>query len=290
MYKRQPINQPIQISKFEATNRLTIESLNAIATLPLQELKIIETHPYIYYKKPRPKLWTLGLYASTVFPKTGGFRTGIFTQWQFHPKWSMHLGLGYSKRNPTSDQYSDDIDLADAATEATVELPEEDTSTSAAGTGVKESMDGSNNTTVGTTSLDNLLSYESFHYFELPLLIQYQATPRLSFEFGGQLARLYGYRYQDAETSRFSSPFSISHNSTIRNSNNAFSFNKWQGAILGGLAYKLSPKFLLYSNVNFGLTNNSQNNQLNVVTFDMEDLAKNQKWRQMEIGIRYFFK
>ena len=114
-------------------------------------------------------------------------------------------------------------------------------------------------------------------------MLQYQATPRLSIEVGGQIARLF-------ENKALSTSTEEDIKLTGRSIDNQPTYNKWQGTILGGVAYRLSPQFQVYTNANFGVTDLFETQEISNSIFGDNERQINPKWRQMEVGIRYYFK
>lgn len=225
--------------------------------------------------------WHFGLYAGKTYPKFGSFRTGIHAQKVFNRKWAIYFGLGYARRVAKISSSGDQTLNTDASTNnLPIGTPEtEDTMTSPSA-----SQDPFGTTAEPEFIATYSIAYQNFHYFELPLLVQYQLNARWSLELGGQVGRLYGYRYTNSVdgSSTFNTDLSFSTLEIVRSSG-AFNLDiaAWDIAALGGTAFQLNPQFQIYSNYRMSL-----NNYLNSST----DATNQKKWRQIELGVRYYFK
>ena len=194
----------------------------------------------------------------------------------------MYLGLGYSKRIVPSNQNQLGIDpnnFESAGLETDPDSIQILTNTPAS---PEEEED------LGTRNIATISpNFQNFHYFEMPLLIQYQISPRFSLELGGKIGRLYGYRHlvfdeSDAIINVLSTSTEPELVSVFQKNNEDNTIPKWNTGLLGGFAFKLTPKLQTYSNFHYGLNN--------YFTPKPESEASAKKWRQIEVGIRYYFK
>lgn len=253
-----------------------------IAKLPVNTLKynndfVLDlTIPVL--KKQQPK-WRFGLYAGALTPKIGSFRAGLFTNIDLNKKWSVHFGIGYAKRTPTSST-NNNIEL----TNPTTEIFQEDNMDTTAGT----TAFPSSNTTMsnGMELITNSgITYTNFHYFEIPLLIQYHIRSKLSFEIGGNFSYLYGYNFKYNNASFFSkngdfvaainnrtTDLSLINSSTIPTINLNFK---------GGVSYQLTKKINAYTNYHLSSY---------YLKSTPTSTFSEKRWQQIEVGIRYFFK
>jgi len=225
--------------------------------------------------------WHLGIYAGKTFPKLGSFRSGLHVQKVFNRKWAIYFGLGYARRVTKISSNGDQALNADASSNnLPIGIPEmEDTLT-----GPSTNQDPFGTTFDPEFTATTSIAYQNFHYFEFPILVQYQLHRRWSLELGGQLSRLYGYRYTNLSdgSSTFTTDLSFSTLDMVRSSGSINSdIATWDFAALGGTAFQLSPRFHIYSTYRIGL-----NNYLNNAT----DPTNQKKWRQIEFGVRYYFK
>ncbi|MEM6317323.1 MAG: outer membrane beta-barrel protein [Bacteroidota bacterium] len=244
----------------------------------------------------KPNRWHFGLYAATVFPEQGGFALGLQTNYQLGKRWSLLMGLGYAKRidRTQSQRRNAESDFGIASTvedpmEPETEIAEADStfSTSAPSVDVDNTGSGGENTSETTMAPTNIsqqiVDFESFHYIELPISIQYQVGPRWSFHVGGRIARLHGFRYTTFEESNFSRDLSAFSQQTtnIRTDDSVDNLNvhRWDIAAMGGIGYRFSPKLQTYLQYNHGFTD-----------YLTSTNSEAKKWRQFELGIRYYFK
>ena len=133
--------------------------LPIIAPLPVNALPYNTNHlldldlmPPITKKKSSN--WRFGVYASTLAPQLGSFRTGLFTDVKVNKKWSIHLGLGYAKRIPNSNTNKDESLMGPSADA----LEAEDMNNTTAGTSTTTSGATTTNTMDLMTNSDFNLS------------------------------------------------------------------------------------------------------------------------------------
>lgn len=224
--------------------------------------------------------WRFGLYASTLVPKIGSFRTGLHANLLATPKWTLHFGLGYAKRiSKTTSLVNDN---AQEFATPIADMEEEIDINTTAGTGAAPS----NTDPAEMEIISNQgISFSNFHYFELPLLVQYRVHAKFSLELGGSFGYLHGYRYQYKEASFFSNNPNLSGAfDTSRSADlsliNAPSVSSINWTLIGGANYQLRPNLTAYANYHYSTpylkaTNNT---------------PYKKRWKQMEVGIRYYFK
>lgn len=259
------------------TNFEKVPTLSFI-TFPISQNSLEETIPIL--KNRLKGKWKYGIYAGILAPKIKSFEAGLHVRYQLNPRWSFHTGLGYSKRKWNYGQAIETLSTEEM--DPSSPLPDENmdntgaTGTSA-GTGTAGGLDP-----IGTINLDLLenLIYTDFHYFDLPVFVQYRVSPRWSLSLGGQISRLYGYHYEQEDRTYFSNGFS-NNNADLRNSTFAINetpLNKWNYSAIGGTSFALLPKLELYTNYQFGLNPRFKLN------------SDNSKWMQGSIGVRVYFR
>lgn len=277
-------------SKIKASKQVSfVDNLPSLNFPPLKIRSLPVTFT-LFHQMP-PSKWHFGIYAGKLIPKLGSFRAGLHAQYQFNSKWSLFFGLGYSKRVLTSPLGNSNQELDATTTVTTTELPEADdtmmgNSSGTAGTGpapppISEPVPDPADVLMGTT-----IRIENIHYVEIPLLLQYQLNPRLSIELGGQISRVYGYRYYTNQISNAGSFFTSDLNATksefTRTSNtNITNISAWELSALGSIGYQLHPNLQAYSTFHYGVNSYLKSGI-------MENNAP--KRRQIEVGIRYYFK
>lgn len=289
-----PINQIIkEKEKFLSPTQIEYPTRNSAVITPIAILKpnLLNTQKSFTFVIPSligdQKKWRFGLYAGGTAPKIGGVNLGLQTNYLFHKKWSLHFGLGYSKRIVTST--TSETANQDASTPIELTAETEDMSTaSGSNTGPAPPP----NTTPNEAELipGNDFKYTNFHYFEIPILFQYTIRKKLVIEFGGSIGYLYGYRYQYNGASFFTKDI-------ISNSNNAFgtrsvdlsqanlgTVSNFNTTLIGGINYRFTKNITGYTNYRIS------NKYLNNTNIAANDFNFPQRWKQIEVGIRYYFK
>lgn len=279
--------EQLQLTKNESkvANRFQT-TLAPIATLPLNALSYNNhqslglTLPII---KKKPQKWRLGFYAGALAPKLGSFRAGLFTNVNLNRKWAIHFGLGYAKRMSTSIANRDkslSAPLADI-------FEAEDMSTAAGASAAGNSTTTTNEVDLTTNSDFN---YSNFHYLELPILFQYKVHPKISLELGGSIGYLYGYRYQYNGASIFTTNSIINNNTlfgtrtTNLSQSDIGTINRVNLTFISGINYQFSKNIVGYTNYQLS------NKYLNTANISTDDFNSSQRWQQIEVGIRYYFK
>jgi len=271
--------------------RIALPALTRLPNIPVSLLsnkKLEESLP-VFPTKNRPD-WKFGVYAGALVPQFGSFRTGLHANVSFTPKWALHFGLGYAKRIPTvNTSFSPNAHIL---APPVLEMEEADMST--AGAGAAPIDPGANEMEVIAVSG---FQYTNFHYFEVPILAQYKIRPRLSIELGGNLGYLYGYRYHFNEASFFTN--SINNNNTSFSTNSATNLsqenignlNRISLTFVSGVNYQLTKQLKGYANFHFSnqyLVTEVINT--NLVRTDINTNEPAKRWKQIEVGIRYYFK
>lgn len=269
------------------SNRKTLPNFNPLDKANIDFLAI-KSQPITFptYSTKNRGNWRLGVYSGILYPKLGSFSTGFYLQKKLINRWSLYLGLGYGQRKRTlnANQSGNNLDAVESFPPPTTE--DDDMSTSIS-TIPDPNNNGMSSTSDPQFDLTTSISLQKFHYIEFPVLVQYKLNNRWSLELGGQLSRLFGinYRNNDIEESAYSSDVNLFSNAfDTRSASAALNYRKltsWEIAALGGINYQLSPKLQVYSSYHFGLNNY-------LTSTDTE--TNNQKWRQIELGVRYYFK
>ena len=236
---------------------------SSIAPLPLNS-KIIPIE--ISFLRPK-KSWNIGIYAAMVYPSLGGWNGGVYSSWQFHPRWSLFTSFGYTKRKISSSTNDEALALADVS--STMEMQEN------ADLPPATSTTAPNNPMDFMDQLSNPNSYNGFYYLTLPMLVQHQTTPRLSLELGGQIGRLIGVQFQQNGQQSFTTNFGSFTNLDTRVQNNT-TLSRWDYGLVGGANFKIAPKLKLTANFHYSLN----------AYLQIED-ANTKKWRQIHLGLRY---
>ncbi|MFK7980224.1 MAG: outer membrane beta-barrel protein [Saprospiraceae bacterium] len=280
--------------EIKAANRfdkeLPIIATLSLSTLPYDNNQLLSlplTAPNI---KKKSSKWRFGLYAATLAPKMGSFRTGLFTEVELNKKWAIHFGLGYARRIPSSKTANDKSLNAPFADTMEIEELEDISPTAGA-----SSADTTINTNTNTMDLIPIsaFNYRSFHYFELPILFQYKVRSKISLELGGSIGYLYGYRYQSEEASIFttnSNPLNNSLSGTrVANFNQAAigTINRINLTFISGLNYQLSKNIVGYTNYQLS---NKYLKYTKPANIPADGFNLSQRWQQIEVGIRYYFK
>ncbi|MEM1121327.1 MAG: porin family protein [Bacteroidota bacterium] len=285
-----------------STSQLPILTLSPISTLSFTPLRAQKTVEAIPFNRKKSNTWHWGFYSGLHYPKLGSFSAGISTTKTFHPRWSFQVGLGYA-RSVLQLKYSSSGDQTDPMPPVELEqtaIPDPD-STGLATAEPDPDMDNNagefdpitNNAAGQGTTRNVNLSFNSFHYIELPILIQYRFQPRWRVELGGKISRLYGYSYQSADSRpTFANNlgiFNAKSEDLLENADASYhssiadaAIKSWEWAVLGGLSYQIQPNWQIYSQYHFGL-----NNYLDISDSDGRNARK---WRRMELGVRFSFR
>ncbi len=255
-----------------------------LPTFPLfQKEQSIKILPIVNPVSKKSIKWRFGFYAGGLNNKLGSFRAGIHSNLVLNPNWTLHVGLGYSKRNktnPFSNNGEDNADIAvsndQEASQTDNEIPPPPLDPAAAS--------GTLGTGLGAPQVDQFINfnYTKIHYFELPILFQYQLSPKWSIDFGGQIGYLHGVRYEQAGESNFTTDNAAfsAYNTRTQDSNSGI-INDFNFAAIGGFSYKISSKVSAYSN--YHLSNN-------YLTQTTTNSIEAKRWQQIEVGIRYYIK
>ena len=230
--------------------------------------------------------WRFGIYASTLAPKFGSFRSGLHANILFNHKWTLHFGLGYAKRiSSTTSTANNNQEFASPIPDV-IEMEDMNTT---AGTGVGNDPTPSTNPNPNEIELipnNQGITFSNFHYFEIPLLINYRIQSKFSLELGGSFSYLHGYRYQYKEASFFSNNADLSGafdttRSTDLSLANAPTISTINWTLIGGANYQLSNNLTAYANYHYSTP------YLKAAAGTAPD---KKRWQQMEVGIRYYFK
>lgn len=227
--------------------------------------------------------WRFGVYASVLSPKLGSFKSGLHANIIFNHKWTLHFGLGYAKRiSTTTSTSNNDQGFANSIPD----MEETEDMSTTAGTGFGNDPAPSINPPEIDLMGNQGISFSNFHYFEIPLLVNYRIRSKFALEFGGSLSYLHGYRYQYNEASFFSnnpnlnSAFDTSR-STDLSLANAPTISTINWTFIGGANYQLTKNLTAYANYHYSTP------YLKPTT---NTALSKKRWQQMELGIRYYFK
>lgn len=266
-------------------NKILVADLAILPILPFSQLstETEETTIPLFPSKGYPK-WRLGVYAGMLIPTSGSFRTGLQANVSFNPKWRLYLGLGYAKRIPKITNSTNSN--ADLTAEPILEADMEDMNTTA-GTGPAPSNTDPDGT--GSNGVEAIAAtgfqYSNFHYFEVPILIQYTIRPKFSIELGGSLSYLYGYNYQYNEDSFFTNNSTFDTFTTTRsttfNQADIGTINKLGIAFIGGVNYQITHNINGYANFHYSSP---------YIKGTPTSSFTSKNWQQIEVGIRYYFK
>ena len=273
-------SNPRQLNK-----KIVVADLAILPNLPFALLssKKRETNIPLFPTKIYPN-WRFGIYAGLLVPQSGSFRAGLHANILFKPRWTLQFGLGYSKRIPKVINLSNSNPNTNLGA-APIEAEMDDMSTT-----VGANPAPTNNPT-GTdpTGIEAIATggfrYTNFHYFELPILVQYTIRPKFSVEFGGNLSYLYGYNYQYNEGTFFTSSTNFDIFTTTRsttfNQADIGTINKLEIAIIGGVNYQITNKINGYANFHYSSP---------YLKGTPTSSFSSKNWQQIEVGIRYYFK
>jgi hypothetical protein len=262
-------NNTVLLSKKE-NNLLIINKLDLLPTPLIIFDSRHETIPPPILKQ-RSK-WNFGGYAGLVAPNFPSYRFGLSSQFNFSPQLALHIGLGYSNR-----KFKENISIE---VETSTPAPENTTANS------DPNNPDPTTSFVPTNPAIVPLTFNRFHYFDLPITLQYKISPRWGVSAGAQLSHLYSHNFQNQGQEEFASEPSVnvdltgSSNGKMNMSTNQISYQTkpWDMAIQAGFFYQISPKLKLEANYR-----SSINNYLEIA-------GHQYNWKQMDIGIRYYFK
>ncbi len=249
-------------------------SFEKLAVLPtLNPLPLYKNPRFLSPKNSLPSIsnWAIGLYGDYILQKNSSFRVGLNSRFQFHRRWFLNFGLGYSKLtiNTTSTVGSSSILSADGVE---ISSPVEDTKQEEIASA--NPMDQDSTTQPMADLVD--FTFRHLHSIELPISIQYQMMPNFSLEAGGQIARLLGYHYAQNGATFYTTQGSPQ----VENINLSLSstpFSTWQFSAFGGVNYAITPNLQLNARYHLGLNN----------YYQLEEPHK--KWSYGTIGLGIWF-
>ena len=270
------VNEDTKASALENPSPSPAEAINTrIAFEKVDELPILGLFPSFEKNiwtiqaqahTPAKFKWHFGLYGAYIFQQKNAFRAGIGSRFQFHRRWSINLGLGYSNRqlkqalanNQNSDFSTDNAPILPTSGGD----PKEEEITSISGP-ERDSL----------TAMNLQIAFQRLHYIDLPVSIEYQVRPKLSIEAGGQVSRLLGYHY----TQNGDEDYAPANSTTIFSNPQENPFSKWQFSTFGGITYAISSNLQLKAQYHLGLNNYYQN----------ENDSK--KWKYATIGLSFWY-
>ena len=195
----------------------------------------------------------------------GSFRAGFHSHLILNPKWRLHIGLGYALRNINQET------TITADQESSFPIPEE-----------MDVFDPNNTITINPTinETEPAIAYKftKFQYVELPILFQYQFSPKWTVDLGGQIAYTSRYHFQQIGNANSTASFNTANFLALEDA--TFVDNLSLTAI-GGISFQIAPKISAYSSYHFA------NYYLKNVAASIEE---QRKWQKIEVGIRYYFK
>lgn len=276
------IINPLIESNFNKSKKTTaylalLPLVNSPLTIKERQTEII---PIISPVPTKVTKWRFGVYGSLLTNKLGSFRAGFHSNILLNPKWTLHVGLGYSTR------FKKDLFGNNAQNEAALANNDNTGSTEDERTGSAPDPTFSGGT-LEEASLDPIIdtkfNYTKFNYFELPVLIQYSFRPRWTIDIGGQIVLTHKYHYKrPANGSIAADKFytaDVSNFAVIQN--NYQLIDNLSFTAISGISFQVSPKLSAYSSYHFS-------------NFYLKNLPNNaedqRKWQKIEVGIRYYLK